>query len=351
MMISREEVFEPEMKTSSALAGLAVIHELASLAIARYLTVCANEIRESFAIPTHRPRQPATVSANDILAVLLEHPFNYQSKTQVAALLPGIRAKIAAQMAQNLPLEFYFDYGGGYHASTRPDFSSPPGFEPGATELLLLFQIARFYHRISNIYEPGMKFWIVLDNAVAEYVNDIPVDLTTGYAHHFEALIAAFGAQHHVGILLQSRLGDFSARMRGVRVEPLNEIDAKSHHNVERFLGRHCTEGEARWRGGRYAAAGEMWERELRGMIAASNGIRLLQRASAEFLSFRPFPGGATRAQCGRIAFRILGERLTPVLATTTMHQAVQVVPVPVDWPAIVGARKPAVGAIEEEYA
>lgn len=329
-----DEIFEPVLSPEPSLAAGGATTQAAAL-ITRYLQACADYIRQAFA--PGDGQSGGTASADDIIAVLLEREFNYKSKSWAACLLPGVRETIAAQMARRQPLHIFFDYGGGYHATTRPDFSLPLGFDAGVTELLLIFQIARLEQRIKPLYPPGLLFHIVLDNGVAHYVNDIPLARTEGYAQQFETLLALLGANGCVRILLQSRLDDFCARLRGTRVEPVGQIEPAAHHNVERFLGRPCTDEEARLRTARYHAAGTLWEGDLRQHIAKFNGIRFLQRESPEYLPFRPFPGGAIRAQSGQVGFRIAGEKITPTLVTTTTFQTARVSSIPLHWPAIVG--------------
>lgn len=85
---------------------------------------------------------------------------------------------------------------------------------------------------------------------------------------------------------------------------------------------------------------------ELREIIQRANGIRLLQVASKEFLSFRPFPGAATRAQTGQVGFRITDDKVVPTLITTTVFASVEVVPVPVCWPDVLGDADEATSAL-----
>ena len=337
MQNAGEEIFEPVLSPEPPRPAFACATSHAATAVARYLRSCADYIREAFTPAAPHAHAGREAGADDIIAVLLEREFNYKSKSWAACLLPGVRGTIAAQMAKHLPLQIFFDYGGGYHATTRPDFSAPLGFDATATELLLLYQIARLERRITSLYPPGLVFHIVLDNGVAHYVNDIPLAQTEGYARQFEALLTQLGAADCVRILLQSRLDDFCARLHGTKLRPVEQIEPAAHHNIERFLGRRCTDEEARLRTARYSAAEMVWEGDLRQHIAAVNGIRFLQRESAEYLPFRPFPGGAIRAQSGQIGFKIAGEKITPTLVTTTLFQKTRVSEIPLHWPSIVG--------------
>ncbi|NKE46545.1 hypothetical protein HB662_17320 [Roseomonas frigidaquae] len=302
--------------------------------IAAYLADCTDFARAAFAEAPVAATGGTSDPVEAILGVLLGHEFNHQSKGRLAHLRPGLRQRLAAHVARAAPIPFFMSYNGGYHATTRPDFSRPLGFEAGIAELLFLHMIARLKRRLGAVYPPGMVYHIVLNNGVAQWVNDIPTARTEAYARALEAMAAALGAAGQVRLLVQSHLGDFAARMREVPAPPAAAVDAATHHNIERFLGRPCSAAEAGLRLARYAPAEAAWWQELRGLVDAAGGIRLLQVASQDFLSFRPFPGAATRAQTGQVGFRLQGGRPVPVLITTASFARAAVVPVPVRWPA-----------------
>jgi hypothetical protein len=312
-----------------------------SAAITLYLHRCAAYAHSAFARNSTVVDAKASGLAEAIIGILLRHEFNHQSRGRVAHLLPAVHRAIVAQVAGREPIQFFMSYNGGYRATNRPDFSRPLGFDAAATELLLLFMIARLKDRLRSVYPPGMVCHVVLNNGVAHYVNDIPIRHTEDYARQLEEMVVALGGQNDVRVLLQSRLGDFAARMSSVGVYPAETIDAVSHHNIERFLGRPCTAAEARMRLGRYAPAETEWSTELREIVAAANGIRFLQVASPHFLSFRPFPGGATRAQTGQIGFKINSGKVVPVLVTTNTFWQADVLATPVCWPSVLTSGAP----------
>lgn len=328
----RERIFEPLRSSPPGWAPPSSGLD-AGARISRYLEDCALFAQAAFTKPPDAAaRAPDLVGA--IAGILVSDDFNYQSKGRVAHLLPTVRRAIAAHVANHAPIQLFMSYNGGYHATTRADFSQPLGFEAGTAELLFLYMIARLRRRLCAIYPPGMTYHIVLNNGVAQYVNDIPVAQTEAYARQLETMATRLGAGNGVRVLAQSRFGDFARRMRGVAITQIPEIDVAAHRNVERFLGRPCAEAEARLRLARYAPAEAAWWQDLREIIAAAGGIRLLQVASPDFLSFRPFPGAATRAQTGQVGFRLQGEKVVPVLITTNTFERADVVPAPVRWPA-----------------
>lgn len=332
LVLARERVFEPQL--SAGPAGAASPATAAGARISRYLADCARFAVAAFARPPGAATGSTAETVEAIVAILLGDEFNFQSRGRVAHLLPEVRRALAVHVARGAPIQLFMSYNGGYHATTTADFSQPLGFDAGLAEFLFLYMIARLKHRLAAVYPPGMTYHVVLNNGVAAYVNDIPVARTEAYARQFEAMAARLGAANVVRVMVQSSFGDFAPRMAGVPIPPLGPLDPAAHHNIERFLGRRCSEAEARRRFACYAPAEAVWWEQLREIIAAADGIRLLQVASPNFLSFRPFPGSATRSQTGQIGFRLQGDRIVPVLVTTLTAAKADVVPVGVRWPA-----------------
>jgi hypothetical protein len=81
---------------------------------------------------------------------------------------------------RNDPIRFFYDIGGGYHATTRPG-EEDLLFDVGLAELLVLSQVADFASRIAEIYHAGVRFSLVIDNLCANLVNDIPLAKTLQY--------------------------------------------------------------------------------------------------------------------------------------------------------------------------
>jgi hypothetical protein len=344
-MSSGDQIFEPCYEYRRGAAADTDAQLAAGCRITRYLARCADDARSAFAASAAAGDAPVGDVTDAIIRVLLDHEFNHQAKGRASHLLPELRSRIGAHVAREAPIQLFMSYNGGYHASTCPELTEPLGFAASTAELLLLTMIARLKRRLRAVHPPGMIFHIVLNNGVAHDVNDIPLARTEGYARRLRAMIAHVGGTGDVRVLVQSELGDAAPGMNAAASPPAPAIDAAMHRNIERFLGRRCTEAEAQQRLGRYAPAEAAWWDRLRGIIAAADGVRLLQVASADFLSFRPFPGGATRAQTGKIGFRLDGSpvggpdggadgvRVVPVLVTTQTFLTRQVLPAPVRWP------------------
>ncbi|OYW08355.1 MAG: hypothetical protein B7Z53_04880, partial [Rhodospirillales bacterium 12-71-4] len=100
---------------------------VAGARISEYLADCAAFARDAFAAPPG-DGVPDADPVEAILRVLLGHAFNHQSRGRVAHLLPGLRRTLAASVERGAPIAFFMSYNGGYHATTRPDFSRPLGF-------------------------------------------------------------------------------------------------------------------------------------------------------------------------------------------------------------------------------
>jgi len=303
--------------------------------IIRHLRSVAADIMDGRA-PPMRTFSDKSEREDAILKLLLSREFNYQSRCKIAHLLPSARQAIKGAVSSEQPLKLYLDYGGGYHASTDPDFMSSVSFQPSVAELLLIHQVVHLERKLRQIHEPGLLFHIVIDDGVAHYVNDISLTDTAKYREEFRQLLANLKVDPFVKIIAQTEISNFVAQSESLRSTPATDITPEQYRNVQRFLGRTCSEAEASERMGRYAAAEKLWEPELRAMT--SDGIRLLQRASEEFLSFRSFPGGATRVQCGLLGFRFKAGKLVPTLVTTTTHLNEKVVRIPISWNAILGA-------------
>jgi hypothetical protein len=216
------------------------------------------------------------------------------------------------------PVSFWYDVGPGYHASLRPgevDLS----FDIGLAELLILFQIASFCHRVAELYPPGARFSLVVDNLCALRTNDIPVARTEEYCLRFRGLIRELELDDRVGMTVESEefdLGEYDDVLAGVQPQPLAApLSGDDLENVERFLGRPCSLAEAAERADRYRRTGMVTEHLLRRVV---RGVRMTQRASETTLGFRAFPGGDSRTQCGEVAIgRNTKGKLRPVLLTS----------------------------------
>ena len=66
-----------------------------------------------------------------------------------------------------------------------------------------------------------------------------------------------------------------------------------------------------------YALAEAKWAEDLSSIPAAEGAVMMRQIADPKMLSFRPFPGGAIRAQNGSLGFQFGRNALTPKLITS----------------------------------
>ncbi len=253
--------------------------------------------------------------------IITHRNFNYQSKSKLSHLVDRVRQQLFKQIDHGSPIHFYLLYNGGYRASS---FANEPShiFEPDQTELLLLYQIALLHSKVSSLYEPGIKFSIVVNNGVAHWVNNIPLLETEHYAKQFRAMIHFLGAESRVQLLVQSELLGFDPFFTFLPADQKLHVSEEEHFIVERFLGHRCTEDEAKHRLALYLLAESKWEKDLLPYVLENDAIVMRQVAHPKVLSFRPFPGGAIRSQNGSLGFDCNGNTLKAKLITSkTVHE------------------------------
>ncbi|MEI8207590.1 MAG: hypothetical protein D0528_11110 [Methylococcales bacterium] len=294
-----------------------------------WLQGCIDFITATFDHTTKETDIPFTATADDIIRVLLAHDFNYQSRGRVAHLLNDLNARVDRIIRSGKKLPIFFLYHGGYRATAGINKYGLQ-FEPDITELMLLYQIARLQCKIKSIYPPGISFVIVINNGVAAYTNDIPYAATQGYVKRLQHMIDSINASKVIKILMQSSLGSFEDLMRSVVIEPESCINQVDHRIVERFLGRACSVEDACWYAARYMKAEAVWGEEVRAIVDQSSGFTCRQVAHPSCLSFRPFPGGAIRAQNGTVGFRMGKKDLIPNLITSVTFEHSEIMQVPV---------------------
>lgn len=260
-------------------------------AVEAYLRVLLAGLRAP-ATPAPERIDPATVPQR-IFETLIHRDFCYLSKSRAAEYQEGILAVVRAAQSRREPVPFYFDIGGGYHASLQPGVTDL-SFDVGLAELFVVRQIAEFGGRVRRFYPAGVKFSLVIDNLCAYFVNDIPVARTLGYCRGLRRLIEDVGLASVVDVLVEGELlspADFAGVGTSGGPEPSDiELTSKEYETVEQFLGRPCDTDEAAARVRRYREVVETSERLL---APAIRGVHMTQRASASTIPFRPFPGAA----------------------------------------------------------
>lgn len=268
--------------------------------VAEYIATLVSRLRP--VAPAARALTEDTEAlAGEIFTILTSREFCYLSRSRTAPYRDDAVARMAGPIRAGEPARFYYDIGAGYHAGTDPD---RPGlvFSAGFSELCILAQIASFCNRVQQIYPPGARFLLVIDNVCGLVTNGIPLASTAGYTAQLRGMIAETGMQERVGALVESEQFDPA----GYVVDPVRlaadaaacDPSPEDVENVRRFLGRWCDDAEARERIARYRQAGEMTEARLAGVV---DGVRMTQRATGGTLGFRPFPGGDVRMQVGEV--------------------------------------------------
>lgn len=254
--------------------------------------------------------------AERIIKVLTHRIFNFQSKKKLSEIVFKVRQNLLGEIKEHKTLKFFLLYNGGYRASPALN-QQPLIFDPDQTELMLLYQIALLNKKILAFYNYGIEFVIVINNGVAKWVNDISVGDTENYANRLRRMIAYFGAENSVSVLIQSELGGFEPSFSCELSHSVSTFSDDEHLVVERFLGRRCSLKEAAYRSSLYNLAELKWAEELSPIIASKNGIAMRQIAHPDMLSFRPFPGGAIRIQNGTFGFQYQENTLLPKLITS----------------------------------
>ena len=269
--------------------------------------------------PTERANIKET-SAEDIFSLLTKREYCYLSKTRARRYMPDILDRLRPAISAGELVTFYYDIGGGYHASIRPGDDALV-FRAGLAELFILSQVAGFCTDVRQLYAPGARFLLVVDNLCAALVNDIPVSMTLDYCSSLRGLIDELGLGNSIELLVESEnfsLDDYESKLLQVtasRSSVAADPSPQDIDNVSRFLGRPCSKEEAMQRIQRYKDVIGVSENALNSII---DGVHMTQRASPNTLAFRPFPGGDSRVQAGEVALsRSSKGNLRPFLLTS----------------------------------
>ncbi len=252
-----------------------------------------------------------------IFDTLCRREFCYLSKARAVVYRRDIDEKLTRRVLAGEALRFYYDIGGGYHASLDPSRDALR-FDVGFAELCVLRQIASFIWEIRAAYQPGAHFSLVVDNLCACLVNDIPTSRTSEYCAQLRALIVRLGLEQHVDVLVESERFDLD-QYKNRDVESIVVGDPRPTpreiENASRFVGRECGPHEAAQRIELYRLISQESERLIDSVI---DGVHMTQRATEKTFGFRSFPGGAARIQTGLLGVMFQGaETLRPVLITS----------------------------------
>jgi hypothetical protein len=253
--------------------------------------------------PGRRPERAELDGPLDerVFGLLAHRRFSYLGRTKAARYRQLVMPSIQRDLAQGLPVRFFFDIGPGYHASPEPG-AAGLSFDVGLAELLMLRQVALFDAAVQAHHPLGVRFSLVVDNLCGLFTNGVSVASTHGYVRGLRALIAELGVGDVVDLLVESEWfteAEYAAAYAAVPPRPpRDDLGDDDRENVARFLGRACTPEEAAERVERYRRAGITTESLLATVI---RGVRLTQRATDATMAFRSFPGGAQRMQVGEI--------------------------------------------------
>lgn len=255
----------------------------------------------------------------DIYSILISKEFNYQSKKNILHLKESSLHTIEENMKLQKPIPLYYSVGGGYKATIQNECLSALNFTLGLGELLIIYQVCRLEEKIRTMYKPGIKFYIIIDNGVANYVNSIPVDKTLFYVKLYEELIQKLGKSDVIQLIVQTRDMNWSVESKKIQIGTLSEISDIEYSNIQRFTGHECSREDAILSQARYNATMEFSGKLIRSYIG--NEIWMLQYSNGKSLTFRPFPGGASRIQAGDIALKMEKEKVRPFLLSTKNYE------------------------------
>ena len=265
-----------------------------------------------------RPVLDEAALADEVFSVITSRTFCYLGRKNAEAYREHVVASLRRRMATRGPFRFFYDIGPGYHATTRPGVL-PLRYDVGLSELLILSQVNALCRRLADLYEPGARFFLVIDNFCGLRTNDIPLSLTEAYVCQLRRLIAQLRLSEIVSLIVESeqfQIGEYDRLLAEVEVRPpVSEPSPAAIDNVARFLGRLCTPAEAAERIERYRRTGSVTDRLVDRLI---HEVHMTQRATGATLGFRPFPGGAQRTQAGELVLRISSRGgLRPLLLTS----------------------------------
>jgi hypothetical protein len=278
-------------------------------------------------------RAEAAAIGEQVFSILTSRRFANCSKAESLTLKDAAIRRMAESIVDTRPLRFHLDIGGGYSAAIHTDdLAQGSGlgglsFTPHCLHFLCLRQVARFANEVRQVYPLGIRVDLVIDNLVADYVNEIPQAQTYAFCDRLRSMIRSLGLESLVDLLVESEISDFH---RGELTSPPDargpSLSDAEHDNVQRFCGRHLTRDEAAERQGRYDQVTPISEARLARFL---HGVHLTQRKGPETLSFRAFPGASCRLQAGRACFvRNPKGKLVPKLLTTLnveRHELLQV--------------------------
>lgn len=268
--------------------------------------------------PEVLPVRNETALADEIFSVLTHRKFCYLSRGKVQCYREKVVSSLRRRMSTGGAFRFFYDIGPGYHATTRPGLL-PLRFDVGLSELLIIAQVNALCRRIKELYEPGARFWLVIDNICGLRTNDIPIERTEDYVRQLRRLIDETGMSGTIRLIVESEAFDLEEYDRLLDAmetsSPGVAPSAEAIDNVARFLGRPCTATEAAERIERYRCTGPVTDGLINRLV---RDVHMTQRATGATLGFRPFPGGDQRTQAGELVLsRGSKGQLRPLLLTS----------------------------------
>jgi hypothetical protein len=252
-----------------------------------YLVDLMSAFREP--LPRATESIPPELLPAHVFQLLSSTEYCYLSGERVAPYRIGIHEWVARAVAAGEPIRFFYDLGGGYHASHEP--GGTRSFEIGLGELMVLRQIRSLVARIAKVYEAGATFTLIVDNVSASLIDGVAIDDTVAWCDRLRGLIHETQMSGIVDLLVESEHFTYADFAR---------LDAQIGSTDRARLYDAVTDASARL------------------MSSLIDGVHLAQRASPAKLCFRPFPGGDSRIQAGQVALLAdVQNKVRPVLLTS----------------------------------
>lgn len=254
--------------------------------------------------------------ADDIYTIITSKEFNYQSKKKIEHNRGYIVSCLLKSISKNETITFYYDLGGGYHATISEEkLLDTEKYSAGFGELLVIFQISKLYKKISQIYSPSIKFNIVIDNYVAYLVNEVPLELTEKYCESFKKLIKNFNMDSIIDIYMESSKSFIREALNKCETNDVVPITKEEYLNIRRFVDYDISYEEACRKQADYKNICKCSDELIN--LDIGKCVRFLQYSNSGEITFRPYPGGGARIQCGFVGCYIRDEGVQPKLYTS----------------------------------
>lgn len=234
------------------------------------------------------------VGKNVVIDTLTSRRFSFLSKQAQAPAVEALRAYVARQERSCCSLDFYLNVGGGF----RPKAVAVATAENGLTfgEILLLFQVKAFLHRVQPHVQFGITFTLFISDVCAKSIYGIPFELSGQYVKVLRNIVS----HYEIDGLRVVRESEYARDYTGEWNESyVVGVAPKDQARIERYLDHPASQAELLQIQSKYVFYTALAKRLARKTL---NGFFLAQRPSTPSeLCFRSFPGGDGKMHAGAI--------------------------------------------------